>query len=369
MIYTFNNVGYVLYSVTKDCFDLTDKQVYNMIQQEFEKMKSRLKQKGIDYNDLKKALIPNTVESRHELCLLFDRTLIEDAYYGRVIFEKLLPLLHKESEYSILVGDYIDVFDKQRGSQDILHKAMSDVITVCNESNFKHTCQYYLVYFSNIGSIEAAKIIDTFSSSREFYGYAYLDYNSAFKSYLSRILVSECVKYKKTIISSHPSDYLDSENIQMRPYPYIENGFTFVSINDESYEPFLHYKIESIVPDKDDIGFCFNALFPKFDSIEKLKVVVSDDKYYKYLITEKNGKGKILSMLGFDETNKSYFEKQICEKVSKNYIYNLEYLVEHDVYKFNICIEFPQKDGGVRKAIAGFKYFCESGELFLITFF
>ena len=78
MIYTFNNVGYVLYSLTKDCFDLTDKQVYNMIQQEFEKMKSRLKQKGIDYNDLKKALIPNTVESRHELCLLFDRTLIED---------------------------------------------------------------------------------------------------------------------------------------------------------------------------------------------------------------------------------------------------------------------------------------------------
>ena len=312
MIYTFNNVGYVLYSLTKDCFDLTDKKVYNMIQQEFEKMKSRLKQKGIDYNDLKKALIPNTVGSRHELCLLFDRTLIEDAYYGRVIFEKLLPLLHKESEYSILVGDYIDVFDKQRGSQDILHKAMSDVITVCNESNFKHTCQYYLVYFSNIGSIEAAKIIDTFSSSREFYGYAYLDYNSAFKSYLSRILVSECVKYKKTIISSHPSDYLDSENIQMRPYPYIENGFTFVSINDESYEPFLHYKIESIVPDKDDIGFCFNALFPKFDLIEKLKVVVSDDKYYKYLITEKNGKGKILSMLGFDETNKSHFEKQIC---------------------------------------------------------
>ena len=54
MIYTFNNVGYVLYSVTKDCFDLADKQVYNMIQQEFEKMKSRLKQKGIDYNDLKK---------------------------------------------------------------------------------------------------------------------------------------------------------------------------------------------------------------------------------------------------------------------------------------------------------------------------
>ena len=94
-----------------------------------------------------------------------------------------------------------------------------------------------------------------------------------------------------------------------------------------------------------------------------------DDKYYNYLTTDKNGKGKILSGLGFDETNKSQFEKQICEKVSQNYIYNLEYLAEYEVYKFNICIELPQKDGGVKKAIAGFKYFCDSGELFLITFF
>ena len=369
MIYTFNNVGYVLYSVTKDCFHLTDKQVYGMIQEEFEKMKFRLKQKGIEYNDLKKALIPNTDEKRHELCLFFDRTLIKDSYYGRVIFEKLIPLLGKESEYSILTGDYIDMFDKQKGSQIVLHKAMRDVITVCNETDFKNTCQYYLIYFSNIGKVEATRIIDAFSSSHEFYGYAYLDYNSTFKSYLSRILVSECVKYKKTIISSHPSDYLDSENIQMRPYPYRENGFSFVSVNEESYEPFLHYKIESIVHDKDDIGFSFNALFPKFDSIDKLKVVVSDNKYYNYLTTEKNGKGKILSSLGFDGTNKSEFEKQICKKVGQNYIYNLEHLAEYDVYKFNISIELPKKRGGFRKVIAGFKYFCDSGEIFLITFF
>lgn len=369
MIYTFNNVGTGLYSATKDCFNLTDAQVYSMIEQEFKKMKSRLKQKGIDYKSLQKALVPNTKKSRHEICLFFDSTLIEDYHYGKAIFERLIPLLDKKSVYSILVGDYIDVFEKQTDSQTLLHRVMSDVVMICNDSEFKHTCQYYLIYFSNIGNEEIARILNFFSNVREFYGYAYLDCNSAFKSYLSRILVSECVKYKNTIISSHPSDYEDSENMKMRPYPYAENGFSFVSINEDSYEPFLHYKIESVIPDQDDMGFCFNALFPKFDSMDKLKVVISDDKYYKYLITDKNGKGGILSSLGFDETNKLQFEQQICEKVCKNYIYNLEYKSENKVYKFNICIELPKKDGDIRKAIAAFKYLCESGEIFLITFF
>lgn len=369
MIYTFNNEGQVLYSLTKDYFEMTDVQVYELIQQEFEKMQCRLKQKGIEYEVLKKALIPNTKNSRHELCLFFDRTLIKDSCYGKYIFEKLLPLLDKKSVYSILTGDYIDILRNKEDSQSFLHKAMNDVITTCNESTFVETCQFYLIYFSNIGNEEVTKIINAVSKLREFHGYAYLDYNSVFKSYLSRILVSECIKCKNLIISSHPSDYKDFENIKMRPYPYEENGFLFISINEESYEPFLHYKIESTIPDKEDISFCFNALFPKFDSINKLKIVISDDKYYNYLITDKTGKAGILTSLGFDETNKSRFEKSVCEKVCRNYIYNLEHLTEHNVYKFNICVELPQNNGGIKKATVVFKYLCESGEIFLVTFF
>ena len=34
-----------------------------------------------------------------------------------------------------------------------------------------------------------------------------------------------------------------------------------------------------------------------------------------------------------------------------------------------ICIELEKTKGGIRKATAAFKYLCESGEIFLITFF
>lgn len=369
MIYTFNNVGYVLYSVTKDSFKMSDQQVYDMIQQEFIKLKNRLQQKGIEYESLKKALIPNTEKNRHEICLVFNKTLIKASHYSKEIFDKLIPLLDKNSVYSLLVGDYIDVFQDKNGAQDFLHEAMNEVLVVCNESEFIDAQQYYLIYFSNIGNKEIDRIVNALSRLQEFYGYAYLDHNSTFKSYLSRILISECVKYKNYIISSHPSDYQDSENIKMRPYPYAENGFTFASINEESYEPFLHYKIESVIPDQQDLSFCFNALFPKFNSIKKLKIIISNDKYFNYLITDKKGKDGILSSFGFDETNKELFEKQVYEKVLRNYIYNLDYLEEHNVYKFNICIELEKNKGGIRKATAAFKYLCESGEIFLITFF
>ena len=367
MIYTFNNVGNVLYSVAKESFKMSDKQVYDMIQQEFVRMKKRLKQKGIEYENLKKALVPNAEKSRHEICLIFDKTLIKSTCYGKMIFEKLIPLLDKKSVYSILVGDYID--NEYTYSQNFLFKAMNEVVTVCNDSTFLDIQQYYLIYLSNIGNEEIDNIIKTLTKSCEFYGYAYLDHNSVFKSYLSRILISECIKYKNYIISSHPNDYDDSENVKMKPFPYDENGFSFISVNEESYEPFLHYKIESIIPDPEDIEFCFNALFPKFDSIEKLNLVISDDKYFNYLITDKTGKDGILSSLGFDESNKEKFEKEVYEKIRKNYIYNLDYLEDHNVYKFNICIEFRKNDGNMRKVTVAFKYLCESGEIFLITFF
>ena len=87
------------------------------------------------------------------------------------------------------------------------------------------------------------------------------------------------------------------------------------------------------------------------------------------MITDKSGKDGILSSLGFDESNKEKFEKEVYEKIRKNYIYNLDYLEDHNVYKFNICIEFRKNDGNMRKVTVAFKYLCESGEIFLITFF
>lgn len=47
--------------------------------------------------------------------------------------------------------------------------------------------------------------------------------------------------------------------INIRGLPFASNGFLLSSINDDSYGAFLSYKIESEVPDKDDVSFSFNV--------------------------------------------------------------------------------------------------------------
>ena len=101
-----------------------------------------------------------------------------------------------------------------------------------------------------------------------------MTYSSRFKTYCSLILTSVCIKNRGKIIASHPSDYMDDENVNMRGFPFEENGYTFYSINEDSFGSFLSYKIEKHVSDKTDVSFSFNALFPKFNSIEKIDLKI-----------------------------------------------------------------------------------------------
>ena len=71
-IYTFNNRGYIGYSVVKQCFEMSDEDVYHEITETFKLLLRRLDLKGIFYNDLKGALIPNQEEKKYETCLVID---------------------------------------------------------------------------------------------------------------------------------------------------------------------------------------------------------------------------------------------------------------------------------------------------------
>lgn len=193
-----------------------------------------------------------------------------------------------------------------------------------------------------------------------------MTYNSFFKSYISNILVSMCIKNKNTIIMSHPSDCSDEENINMWGFPFETNGFKIISINDDSYGAFLSYKIESEVPDKQDISFSFNALFPKFDSYEKIDLYISDDKWNKYLTDKEKGKGKIIESLGYGSGGKKYFTKEVFKHICANYVYNLK-KNEYGALMFNVCVELPTINGHIRKTTIALKYHSDTGIIEVVT--
>jgi hypothetical protein len=367
MIYTFNTKDFLLYPVMKSCFALNENDVYKTIQDGFVMLQKQLALKGISYDSLKGALIPNQDKDKYEACFVIDSTQIASSDYGYHVFEKLIPLLDKESTYSILCGDYIDFLYKYRSdSQHILHSEMNNVLARCHKSNYKHSGQFYLIYINRLTGSQRLKIVEGLYPYSWFTGFADVTHSSCFKSYISNILVPVCIKSKNRIIVSHPSDYEDDENINMRGFPFESNGFKLSSINDDSYGAFLSYKIESEVPDKEDVSFSFNALFPKFDSFEKIDLHISDDKWNKYLTEKDTGKGQIIELLGYDSTNKEQFINEVFKHICANYIYNLREN-EYGDLMFNVCVELPTINGHFRKTTIALKYHPDTGAIDIVT--
>ena len=365
MIFTFDAKGYLLYPVMKSYFKLSDENVYEAIQSGFNILQKQLTLKNISYDALKGALIPNQDKDKFETCFVIDSSQINSSDYGYYVFEKLIPLLDKDSTYSILCGDYIDTL-RHPSSQQLLRSVMHEVLVRCHEFKYMYNNQYYLIYVNRLSGSQRLKIVEGLYPYSWFTGFADLTYCSLFKSYHSTILTSVCIKSKNRIIMSHPSNCADEENINMRGFPFETNGFSLSSINDDSYSAFLSYKIESEVPDKDDIGFSFNALFPKFDSFEKITLNISDDKWSKYLTDKKKGKGLIIESLGYDSDDKKRFTEEAFKKICANYIYNLKENQYGDLM-FNVCVEFPTIHGNIRKTTIALKYYPDSGLIDIVT--
>lgn len=367
MIYTFNAKEFLLYPVMKSYFELSDNDVYKAIQEGFELLLKQLNRKKVSYDSLKSALIPNQDKDRFETCFIIDSTQMACADYGNYVFEKLIPLLDKESVYSILCGDYIDLLYKYRtDSQQQLRWEMNNKLIRCHKSEYKHSSQYFLVYINRLTGNQRLKIVKGLYQYKWFNGFVDVTHSSCFKSYISNILESVCIKTKSTVIMSHPSDHSDDENINVRGLPFEANGFKIISINEDSYGAFLSYKLESQIPDKEDVGFSLNALFPKFDSFEKIELHISDDKWNKYLTNSEKGKGRIMETLGYSSIDKECFSKEVFKYICANYIYNLK-KNEYGDLMFNVCVELPTVNGHIRKTTIALKYHPENGIIEVIT--
>ena len=368
MIYSFNAKDNVMYPVIKNSCGLSDEVVYKTIQHEFSVLNKRLSCKKVVYEKLKGALVPNQEADMYETCLVIDWTLIDNSHYGWTVFNALLPLLDKKSTYSILCGDYIDnLCSADAMSQYHLKVALDEVLNQCNGTKYQHSSQYFLIYLNRLTSAQREGIVEGLLEYPWFIGFADLTHESLFKSYISFILVHAFIKQGKLIIASHPSDHTDEENVNMSGYPFEENGFSFVSVNEESFMPFLSYKIESIVPDEEDVGFSFNAIFPKFDSLKKLQFIVPEKKWYGYLTSkETEKKGKLLESIGYGPDDRDEFIKDVYKKICASYIYNLRQNNFGDLL-FNVCVDLPTINGNFRKTTVALKYHPNTGEMSIVT--
>lgn len=361
-IHTLDARDHIMLEFIRDYFDLSPRHIFREIQSLRCAVENALKLKGISYDALKSSLVPD--RQRREIALVFDSTIIQSAWYGKDIFQRLIPLFDRMSNHSILVGDYLD----RPGQAEQIFSAFAEAVNLKRNVEFKHPTQFYIVYINNLTDVMIERFDEGLKGYDAYVGFADMTYISAFKIYLSTMLVNMCIKHGKVIIQGHEPDCDDAEDINICGYPFEENGFECRSISEDLMGVMLSYKIErpTFPGFESDTLFSLNAVSLLPLPLDDFEIQVDDAKL-EYLRKVKTGS---MSRSGLTAVNSNQLAAIIRSKVTDSYIYNMSFNSEHNIVKFNIILEINanQKSGPTR-LLAALDYRPEDKILRLITLY
>jgi len=361
-IHTLNAREHMMLESLRDAFQLSPEHMFNAIQNLRHTVAKILSSKGIRYDALKSALVPD--RQRKEIALVFDTTAIESRWYGYDVFAHVIPLLDRGSNCSILDGDYLD----RPGHTQQLVEAFNESVTSRHNVKFLHPTQFHIVYLNNLTDAMVDRFDDGLKGYEAYVGFADMSCASRLKTYLSTMLVNRCLKHGKIILQGHESDRDNTENINISGYPFEKNGFECRSLADDLMGVLLSYKIERpIFPGfESDTHFALNAVSITPLPLDDFDIQVDEAKL-NYLKTEKSG-----SMLqaGLTAIDSEGLAAMIQGKVRNSYIYNLSFNREHNVIKFNVIIEIQANQAKrPTRLLASLAYQPERKVLRLITLY
>ena len=360
-IFTLDARDNIILEVVKSLFNLDKSQIYTEINSALEYLISILKNKGINYQELKSALVPS---EKKEIALVFDTSQIESYWYGLSVMSAILPLFHKKSSHSVLVGDYIG----KNYMAKKLYLEFFKNITTFKQIDYSHHSQYYIVYINNLSNNMVKRLNNGLLNFSPYVGYFDLTYSSFIKTYISTILVRLFIKSGMIIIQGHEDDVDNNKDINVSGYPFEEYGYTCKSIQSMYYSLFLSYKIERQVFDgfESDTIFALNSITENVFDITDFRLLV-EEKKLTHLLNEKRVSLKRAGIM--DMTTKEV-EQFIKEKIKSNYIYNLTYNKDYGTLKFNIIIETIRTDNNNPfKLTVALEYIPFDKTLRLITMF
>lgn len=335
-IFTLNARGNVMLEVMRDCFSLKNDVMHLEIQRMHVATCEILKAKGIAYETLKAGLVPSA--DRHEAAFIFDSQCIDSSWYGFEVAKAILPLHDTRSTQSVLCGDLIG--DNQQLIFDILQESL----VLARSFTFVHGTVLFCVYINNLSNAALTAMHEALRKYEPYVGFIPTSFASRAKTYFSTLLVNSYLMHGSSIIMGHEDDRPNEEDVNLIGYPFEDFGYRIVSLQSLYANLFLGYKIERpVFPGFEvDTEMSLNAVSRTIFPIDDFTVEIGEAKH-NYLKSEKLGK---LQKAGIAELNGNELAHLIRTKIAANYIYNLCYLSNHDVVKFNTILEVPRGDGG-----------------------
>lgn len=241
-----------------------------------------MENKRIDYSKLRTLLTPQ--KDRQELCLFFDTTKIENAWYGKHVFEEYFPLIADCEGTCVFEGDLIVPDFYQRQMLGLLRNQ----IILLKDTTYKHSTQYYLIYLNNLSPQKASQIVDRIQQYDDCIGYADTTFMSRLKGVISTTVGQRYLIHKRLVVLPLQFDYQDGTNLV--GYNFEAYSKRVVTIDDISYRSFLCYKIqrEAFYLDKSDGLFSLCAVSRNAEDLGSYTIQVADEKF-QYLLDNKSG--------------------------------------------------------------------------------
>lgn len=345
----------------KENFKLSDKQMYEVIQQAFNDLTENLRsEKKIEYKDLRNVLTPNI--NKKEIALVFDSSKIKSSWYGYEVFNTVIPLFEKKTKHSILSGDLIIDQNFYYWKEVFFQELTSE-----KDTDFLNIQDCYIIYINNLSNTLFTKFHNQLSCYEPYIGFLDTTTQTNLKTMLSFILCKVAiVNNHEVILPYEDEDWKTDENTQGLPF---ENySFSIKSIPSLYYDLFLSYKIEreDLKGYSLDTRIALNSITPIVSDLEKLNIEIEKQKF-NYLLNEKGGKLKKAQLENYSIKD---FEKLIKVKIKENYIYEMSELKEFNVIKFNVIIELEVQYSKEKvKCQVTLHYQPEENKLKLITFF
>ncbi len=358
-IHTLDARNNISLELARQYFKLSPDRVFSEIQLARNQVGEILDKKKVSYSDLKTALVPSI--NRREIALVFDTLSISDDWYGRDVFARLIPLFHRNSNHSILIGDY----SGRNKHQPQLLGALEEALVVRRKVEWKHSSQFYIIYINNVSDAAVTNFDAGLRDYCGYIGYADTTFGSRFKLFLSTILVNHFIKHRNIIIQGNEDDFDSDEDFNMFAYPFEENGYICRNVPSTLFDLFLSYKIERpvVAGFETDTEFSLNAVSPQPLSLSEFSVVIEEAKL-RYLHEAKAGS---LARAELKSMERHEIESIIRTRMADNYIYNLS--IKEEAIKFNIIMELPSINDVPVRILAALEYKPQEKVLRLITLY
>ena len=359
-IWTLEARDSVMLELMTSYFDLSDEVVRSEIWGALETTVDALKAKGVSYEKLRNALVPQ--RDRREVALLFDSARIESDWYGYAVAERLIPLLQRNLVCSIRTGDLL-IEDQGLGFELLQRHVVAH-----RPPELVHTSQLYCVYLNNLSARMASDITEELQVFEPFVGYADVSTGSRMKDWLSVTLVMSYLKARGVVLNGHEDDMPDTNDQNTQGWPWEDSDYPCRSIRAMYFDLFLGYKIERrVLPGSDsDTKFALTAISGQPLTLADIPVAVEEAKG-KYLRTHH---GPSLERAGLNQMGDAELADIIRGKISESYVYYLRYHEPSDTSLFNIMLEVRHPDSDqIARLLAALEYQPQTPLLKLVTLF